>query len=86
MGCSPAVAAAAAATASELPQACALYETMVKRVQTCEALSRDLRAELAARLAAHQAEWAKLADKSSLASSCGSAMGALRTAAAACFK
>lgn len=80
------LAAAAAATARELPQACAIYETMVKRAQSCESLSRDLRTELATRLAAHQVEWAKLADKSSLASSCSSALGALRTAAADCFK
>jgi C4-dicarboxylate-specific signal transduction histidine kinase len=80
------LATTAAATANQLPESCALYATMVQRAQKCESLSREVRAELATRLAAHQAEWAKLGDKSSLAGACGSAMAVLRNAGPDCFK
>ncbi len=80
------LAEAAATTAAQLPESCALYATMVQRAQNCESLSREVRTELATRLAAHQAEWVKLGDKSSVAGTCSGAMRALRVAGADCFK
>lgn len=81
-----AVAQVAAATSRELPDSCLAYVGMVERAQACEALSKEVRGELATRLRAHQAEWAKLDDKSGLAERCGSAISALRGAAPSCFK
>ncbi len=73
-------------TARTLPDVCVAYETMVKRAQQCETLSKEVRADLAKSLAEHQAMWAKLDDKQGLITTCSGAISTLRGAAPDCFK
>lgn len=67
-----------------VPDSCRAYERALAPLLTCDALARELRDDLAAKLAEHQRAWTATADRVVLDGQCRAGLTALRQLAELC--